>query len=632
MKAVFICKNKIYTINLPKKIYNSHWITDNDDKIIKISANKGRWQISSNNYAKIINPKYIQTANNNIKIIKSSENIFAEKTIIKENSLYAISMDNDINNIGIFYCTNEDSNSFNQYEIMKTQKITIGSSKKNNIIYKRVCVSDFHADIYKKDNNTWYIRNHDKNYGTFVNDLPIYDIEKKIFNGDTVFIMGLKFILINDNIYINTNNIKVDLDLNLFRKIKNKKIDILKKDDDNEEETIEVVKQENYFFRGPRLNALLKKEKIKIDTPPQANNNQERPIFLMLGSSIAMSVVMLISLINTVKGVFSGSASILEIILSLCTTIAMLVAIIYIPFLNIKYEKKLSERYEKKRQDRYKKYLNKKKVDINKIKTRYKKLLYKNFASVEECVQIILSEDHRLWERKISDYDFLKVRIGIGNVPLDIEIIFPEESFSMEDDDLLDEARELVKETKIIKDAPVLMSLVEKNISAIMSKDKEYIIKFMKNFIVQLIAFQSYVDLKLVFFLDEDNSSRWQYVKMLPHIWDNKKQIRFFADNYNDMIEISNYLDEQFKNRMNKIRDNLTYKDYTPYYLIITDNYKNVQNLEIIRKICKSKENIGFSLLCLDDNFFELPNECKIIVEVDENDGKIYNTETTEEE
>ena len=208
MKAVFICKNKIYTINLPKKIYNNYWITDNDDKIINISANKGRWQISSNNYAKIINPKYIKIFNNHIKIIESSENIFAEKTIIKENSLYAISMNNDIHNIGIFYCTNEDGNSFNQYEIINTQKITIGSNKKNNIIYKKVCVSDFHADIYKKDTKTWYVRNYDTDYGTFVNDLPIYDNEKKIFNGDTVFIMGLKFILINDNIYINTNRFR----------------------------------------------------------------------------------------------------------------------------------------------------------------------------------------------------------------------------------------------------------------------------------------------------------------------------------------------------------------------------------------------------------------------------------------
>ena len=27
----------------------------------------------------------------------------------------------------------------------------------------------------------------------------------------------------------------------------------------------------------------------------------------------------------------------------------------------------------------------------------------------------------------------------------------------------------------------------------------------------------------------------WDYLKMLPHIWDNSKSIRFFADDYKDM-------------------------------------------------------------------------------------------------
>ena len=42
--------------------------------------------------------------------------------------------------------------------------------------------------------------------------------------------------------------------------------------------------------------------------------------------------------------------------------------------------------------------------------------------------------------------------------------------------------------------------------------------------------------------MDKKNSKDWEYVKMLPHIWDDSRQFRFYADNYDDMNEISKYL------------------------------------------------------------------------------------------
>ena len=61
---------------------------------------------------------------------------------------------------------------------------------------------------------------------------------------------------------------------------------------------------------------------------------------------------------------------------------------------------------------------------------------------------------------------------------------------------------------------------------------------------VQLVAFHSYEDLKLVFLLDEDRTNKYDYVKMLPHLWNTSHDIRFFADNYDDMKEIAQYLEE----------------------------------------------------------------------------------------
>ena len=76
---------------------------------------------------------------------------------------------------------------------------------------------------------------------------------------------------------------------------------------------------------------------------------------------------------------------------------------------------------------------------------------------------------------------------------------------------------------------------------ALVVKNKETFKKFMQSLIIQLIAFHSYEDLKLVFLLKKDNDNYYDYVKMLPHVWNNTKQIRFYADNYEDMKEVSRY-------------------------------------------------------------------------------------------
>ena len=169
-------------------------------------------------------------------------------------------------------------------------------------------------------------------------------------------------------------------------------------------------------------------------------------------------------------------------------------------------------------------------------------------------------------------------------------------------------------------------SLVKNNVSSIVATDKEFTRKYIKNIILQLVTFHSYEDLKLVFLIDEKNSKDWEYVKMIPHLWDDKKQIRFFADNYNDMNQLSTYLMKELTNRIeNGIDEVDIYKKNSPYYLIITDNYKIINNLTFITEFLKIKKNIGFSLLCITDDVYSVPSNCRTFIDVRENPkGLLY--------
>ena len=166
---------------------------------------------------------------------------------------------------------------------------------------------------------------------------------------------------------------------------------------------------------------------------------------------------------------------------------------------------------------------------------------------------------------------------------------------------------------------------------ALITKKNEKAEKFIQSLIIQLITFQSYEDLKLVFFLKEEKNENLEYVKMLPHVWDNAKQIRFFTYDMDEMNEVSKYLEEELQERLEQQERDIDYKSFSPYYLIITNDYKRVENLKIITEILKLKTNIGFSILCITDDMMQLPNECKTFISIDKNNqmGTLFENEIT---
>ena len=632
MRIALIGKNYIVKEKLPKNIIDNYWICDKtksiDNKLVKINIRNGEYEMINSEYSQLLDLKLLEKINKNFSITEfiGDNN---QSIILKENCMYPIKLYNS-QEIYIIYCLPDYEESFIHLDIKNISTITIGTDTNNNIVYKNPFISELHAKIYKKD-NIWTIKNYDLNHGVFVNSFPVYENIKNIFNGDIIFIMGLEIVIIKDTIYINNPQNNVYLNNESF---KSSDIEIIlnnnQKSNLKKQFSIYNNKTINYYSRSPRLIPPIKREKIIIDQPPELAENKQRPMFLMLGSSIAMGLVMLVSLSTTIQGVIQGTATLSETIMGFVMAISMLAAMIIFPILDVKWDKKSSKKYEQKRQKRYKQYLESKNDFIQEVKKEQRKILYENYLDVNECAQTIIKRSPRLWERKIEDEDFLTIRIGIGSVDLKADIDYPQEKFKMVDDNLEAALNKILENSKSIDNCPLTVSLMKNSVSAIVSTDKEFTRKYIKNIILQLVTFHSYEDLKLVFFVDETESKDWEYVKMLPHLWDEEKKNRFFADNYNDMNELSSYLMEVLTNRMeakNNTEDNYNY----PYYLIITDNYKFIDNITFITEFLNIKKNMGFSLLCITDDIYSVPSNCKTFIDVRENPkGLLYENDNDE--
>ena len=72
------------------------------------------------------------------------------------------------------------------------------------------------------------------------------------------------------------------------------------------------------------------------------------------------------------------------------------------------------------------------------------------------------------------------------------------------------------------------------------------------------------------------------------------------------------------------------FKNYSQYYLIITDNYKVVKNLSIINRILNSNSNIGFSLMIIENSINNLPSRLEKFIDIENNISGIYNRNLNE--
>lgn len=616
-------KNRIYKLNLPETVEGNYWLCNNseieEERLINIKSNNGKWILKSSKYFKIIDRNHIQKGPDGFYVIPSNKAVIDEVEL-KEYGKYFISLRNH-EKIFVLYCLPSYETDIISYKFTNNYEATIGSGEKNDIICKNGLFESLHARIFFK-NGKWHVENYDSILGIFLNDRYVEDVEK-IEYGDILFISGIKIMVLENNLIIlgASSIIKEISDKLLKIEPKHALIGNLKIDD-NLDDDIELYSENDYFYTAPRIINKVEKENISIDQPPKKEGKADSSQFLSLFSTMAMGIITLFTLITTISSMQSGNTSKSQIVIRIISSVVMLVSMLIIPIIRLIIQKKNRKKKEFIRQREYKKYINSKIIKINEIMDNQSKILKENNMIAEQCERVILEKSHELWERKINDEDFLNINIGNGNKILDIGIDKSDPKFSLEKDNLLDIYYDIVNKSRVLENVPITVSLTEKNVLAFISNQEDKRKEYMENIILQLVALQNYRNLKLVFLVKDEQD--WSFVKLLPHVWDDSNTVRFFATNRNDVKELSQYL-EQIMNERSSTDDNGTiqisnkkrdYNEFDSYYVIITDNYKKLHNIGIINKILNTSDNLGFSLMCITNDITQLPTQCKMFIEL----------------
>ena len=216
----------------------------------------------------------------------------------------------------------------------------------------------------------------------------------------------------------------------------------------------------HFFKKAPRTFYPVNDEAIELDLPPEKHIEDKQSLFMTIGPAFTMALPMAAGMIVSKMALKSSATSSAFIYTGLITAFCSAFLGVFWGLSNIKNKKMQLLINEQKRKAIYSKYVRESEL---KIKEQYNKKasnLRLTYPDVSEYVPDGINR-FLLWNRSISDDDFLRIRIGLGNVPCNINIKIPKERFSLIEDELKNLPKMLKSKYSILTDVPETLDLME---------------------------------------------------------------------------------------------------------------------------------------------------------------------------
>ncbi|MBD5156707.1 MAG: FHA domain-containing protein, partial [Butyrivibrio sp.] len=596
---------KLYSIRLPENIKGRYWIINHDagiiqdKKIADIEAVDCKWVIKSDRKFKVMN---------------SETGSVVKSVTLYERRLYPVQIGKNSTDRSCIFTEpfTKDRSSFAKYYInnsIRNCSLNIGKESTNDIVFDDKYVSSSHA-LLSYSKNKWHIRDTGSSNGTYVNNrLITKDTELSV--GDIVFIMGFKLVIGGDFIAVNNPDGRVSVCTDILKpyNMPHKESDI-----DHDEA------KHRYYYRSPAFRREIEPLKLSVDMPTQEQALSGTPLILTIGPALIMGCASLSTGLMTAMNTLRGGGSFISTLPTLITSVTMLSGMVMFPAIVRQRDKRAICDAEKERQDRYMKYLDNIRYEISKASLKQREILNENYREILPLVKTEDFWERKLWSRIIGQLDFLTIRVGNGNVPLLAELKFPDSRFSIDDDVMRDKLTELKEEEKILESVPVTYSLIEHRVSGIVG-DRAHVAGLLNNIIIQLAALHSYDEIKIVFICDESEMPYFNYIRWIPHMWNDDRNVRYIATTPDEVRELSIHL----KKILNHAAEAEGKAAPKVYYVVIAVSKELTEQCSAISEILALNENKGFCVITAYDELKNLPKECSMVTSLSDGQGMMYN-------
>ena len=590
MKIDVFLKEKLMEFILPTQVSGSFKFDDENEEneLINVEAKNGKWMLRSNDWVSVVNE------NEKINEIELVPNKFY--TLIRDDKTF------------IIYTCPLVETGFKRYAYDNNINLVIGRDTGCNIFYDCNYIRGIICTIRKKDGRLTISNNFENMMIVYLNDEKIIEHEMILKVGDVVNVLGFKIYILPNEIIVNNpfGSVNVDTNSAYLKEIIAEEQEFKEK----EVKDIDLYGSNDFFSKSPRIKRNIEKTDIKIDKPPSTEMSKTESMLMTVVPMMSMVSSSVLTLVNSVNQISNGETTWAKSWPSLVTSGLMLFTSCIWPLIVKKIEKHTNKIFKREVYAKYGKYLQLKEEELKQVKLTQETILKENLLNCADCMKIINAKKFNFWNKRSEQNDYLEVRIGIADVPLDIEVDWPEDGFELDQDDLKETANKLIEKYKYIEKAPLGYSFYTNVLTAVMGvQDMCY--GFMNNVLLQLMTFYCYDELKFVIFTSDTKAKRWDYLKTSNYVFSNDKAVRYFASNIDDAKEISSIMMPELMQRIEMVTKQEVNPSYIkPHYVIICDSYDKYKKLDLIKSITEANASFGYSLIIIENMINKLPSKC----------------------
>ena len=478
------------------------------------------------------------------------------------------------------------------YKVNKTE-IIVGSDKSCDVSIRDKYIAKKQFKLLRYGDK-WYFEDLGSENGTYVNGKKQTHL---MLLDDDELILGFSKINIKNNI------LTVKFNGNVIFNLPNL----------NREKSVNSINDEYPYYYKPhtRLKEDVPLDEIEIEKAPNIGLKPKIKWISVLMPPFAMATIMILVC------VFTGMSTI-----SLFLTIPMLMVGALTAVINYKSEVASFKKKTKQRTKVYEKYLDDQISHMHKLANEQRKALNLDNPSTKYLMESVDAMS-TLWDRSLRDKDFMTLRIGSGSVKSSFKINVPKKQLEIEEDQYMNEIRQVADECKFVNNVPIVIDLLKHHsVGIIGNRLKRDLLT--KNLIYQAAGHHNYDDLKIMLICDEEENIDYSFVRFLPHNYDDQRTIRFYADNKSKSTDILDKIADVIEERENiKAADEIQ-DTIKPYYLIVSLSKKLTLNHAISRKLTQLKETTHIGTIFSYENIHDLPNDCYYICDLTSNNSFMY--------
>lgn len=455
---------------------------------------------------------------------------------------------------------------------------TIGASASCDIVIGGEYIKD-DAIVLNKNKEGFIVDIKNTTYGVYINGKKA-NSNDVIKDGDFLFISDYFFYLKDNKVW---TQIREDLVVNSLN-------------------YIDRPEQNSYpkFNRNTRVKTVVCDNKIEILDPPAKPQKPKNNLFMRLLPSFGMLIA------AGVMAFFGGAMIIMS---AISGAMAIFTTIMSIKEGNKDYKASSAERIEK-----YNAYITKKKGEIQQCRDQEHDELEELFVSQFVTKERFASFSSELFDRSKDDEDYLCVRFGNGDVLSKREINYKKQEKLEIEDDLQQIPEQICAEYKNVHNAPIVCDFKQINAMGIIGAPT-YRFEMLKNIVIDIAGRQYFADVKMVFVAERSHKEHIQWLRFLPHVYNDAVGGRNIVCDNESKNLIFEYLYKEFTIREQN-------KNYDNNIIVFFYDECGFKSHPISKFVDKAKD-LGVTFVFFGNTIADIPQGCGYIVSISDNQNAV---------